>query len=70
MSLLMEFSCSGTSHEVIIEIGGIPIALQTTDAGFVDVLQDRYGDYVKSGVTSEFTFCVEVVPPGTFEPRR
>ncbi len=68
MSPLMKFSCCGASHEVVIEIGGIPIAVHTTDAGFVDVLRRRYGNYVKSGVTSEFTFCVELVPPGTFDP--
>jgi hypothetical protein len=68
MALQMEPSRGGASHNVVIEIGGIPIALQTTDAKFVRLLRGRYGDYVKSGVTPEFAFCVELVPPDTFDP--
>lgn len=64
--LRMGLSSGDTSHVVIIEIGGIPIALQTTDAGFVNLLQDRYGDYVNSGATPEFEFSVDLVPPGMF----
>jgi hypothetical protein len=58
----------GKSHEVVIEIGGIAIALQTTDAEFVSLLQGRYGDYVKPGVKPEFVFSVDVVSPDTFDP--
>lgn len=64
----MRHSSSGTSHEVIVEIGGTPIALQTTDAGFVSLLEDRYSNYLKPGGASEFEFEVEVVPAGTFNP--
>jgi hypothetical protein len=59
----------GTSdHQVVIEIGGIPIALQTSDPDFVSILRDRYGDYMHSGVNSDFTFQVELIPPGAFNP--
>jgi hypothetical protein len=58
----------GKSREVVIEIGGIAIALQTTDAEFVSLLQGRYGDYVKSGVKPEFVFNVDVVSPDVFDP--
>ena len=61
-------SNGGTGHEVVIEIGGIPISVQTTDAEFVSLLRGRYGDYMKSGVRSDFTFRVELIPPDSFNP--
>jgi hypothetical protein len=65
----MSFPCGGASrHEVVIEIGGIAIALETTDAAFVRILNDRYHDYVKSEVRPGFTFRVDLVPPETFDP--
>ena len=68
MTLPMQFPSDSTTHEVVIEIGGIPIALQTTDAGFVRILNHRYRDYVRPGVTSDFKFRVDLVPPDSFNP--
>jgi hypothetical protein len=62
----MELSGGNESHQVVIEIGGIPVGLRTTDAAFVTVLQGRYRDYVKSGVEPEFKFCVELVSADMF----
>lgn len=56
------------SHEVAIEIGGLPIALRTTDPDFLKLLQERYADYVKTGLQSECAFDVDLVPPGSFDP--
>lgn len=64
----MKPSSDGTGHEVVIEIGGIPIALQTTDAELVRLLRGRYGDYLKSGVRPDFTFRVDLISPDTFNP--
>jgi hypothetical protein len=55
-----------TTHEVIIEVGGIPIALETSDAAFVTLLHGRYGDYVKTGAAPDFVFRVDVVEPDVF----
>jgi len=55
-------------HEVVIEIGGIPIALETDDAGFIDILQGRYGNYMKSTASPEFSFRVKLIAPGAFNP--
>ena len=55
------------SHEVVIEIGGVPIALHTSDPEFVDILSARFSDYFKAGMTPEFTFDVDLVPPGMFD---
>jgi len=68
MTLRMKPPGGGLDHEVVIEIGGIPIALRTTDPEFVRILRGRYGDYMKSGVKSDFTFRVNMVAPDTFNP--
>jgi len=57
-----------TNREVVIEIGGIAIAFETTDAEFVSLLEGRYGDYVTPGVTPEFVFSIDVVSPDVFDP--
>ena len=66
MTLRMKPSSHGTGRDktdqdVVIEIGGIPIALETNDAGFVTLLRGRYGDYMRLGGKSEFKFRVELI---------
>jgi len=56
------------SHEVVIQIGGIAIGLQTIDMGLVSVLEKRFGAYVVTGVTPEFVFAVDIVSPDLFDP--
>jgi hypothetical protein len=68
MALLMESSRSSIGHQVVIEVGGVPIGLETTDAGFVRLLHGRYGDYVKPGAESEFSFSMELAPPDLPNP--
>ena len=69
MPLLMEPTrSSSTSHQVVIEVGGVPIGLETTDPGFVHLLHGRYGDYVKPGAASEFSFHMELAPPDLSNP--
>jgi hypothetical protein len=57
-----------TDQDVVIEIGGIPIALETNDAGFVTILKGRYGDYMRLGGKSDFKFRVELIEPDSFNP--
>jgi hypothetical protein len=64
----MQPSSDGRSDEVVIEVGGIPIALRTTDPAFVKLLQDRFGDYVKTGLRGEFSFDVDLVASGFSDP--
>jgi len=68
MTLQMTSLRSGAGHEVIIEIGNIPIALQTNDAEFVSMLRARYGDYMKPELRPDFTYRVELIAPGSFDP--
>ena len=73
MTLRMKPSSHGTGRDktdqdVVIEIGGIPIALETNDAGFVTILKGRYGDYMRLGGKSDFKFRVELIEPDSFNP--
>jgi hypothetical protein len=55
-------------QDVVIEIGGIPIALETNDAGFLALLRGRYGEYMTLGGKSDFKFRVELCEPDSFNP--
>jgi hypothetical protein len=48
---------------VIIEIGGIPVRVNTTDSDFVRMLEDRYAGYVESSrENAEIEFDIELAP--------
>lgn len=64
----MELSQVASNHNVVIEIGGVPIELKTTDPGFIRILRTRFGDFFKSGVTPEFEFSMDLLPPDKFDP--
>lgn len=68
MSLSMELPDAKTSHDVVIEIGGLPIEVQTTDAEFERLLRGRYADYVRPGGTAEFVLRVQLATPNTSDP--
>lgn len=68
MSLSMQLPANPRNHDVVIEIGGLPIAVQTTDAAFESILMGRYRDYVKRDVASEFSLRVNLIQPGSFDP--
>lgn len=68
MSLSMHFPAEVQNHDVVIEIGGLPIEVQTTDAEFERILMRRYGNYVKPGVAPQFALRVQLTPPGSLDP--
>ena len=68
MTLSMQLPSAGTVHDVVIEIGGFPIEVQTTDAEFERILRGRYGDYIKPGLASQFALQVEVSEPDSVDP--
>jgi len=68
MPLSMQPSDGSGCLEVSIEIGGIPIALRTTDSSFLKILHDRYANYIKASSPAEFTFDVELVSAGMADP--
>ena len=51
-------------HSLIIEIGGVPVRVNTSDRDFLGTLQDRYAGYIASEANSEIEFDIEMAPPG------
>ncbi len=52
-----------------VEIGGIPIRVNTTDADFLDMLQNRYAGFVGSSEHPAIEFDVDLFTPGFVDPR-
>jgi len=51
------------SDAVVIEIGGITIALHSRDSRFRQLLEDRYAGFAKSSDTPRFEFEVDLFEP-------
>ncbi len=54
--------------EVTLNIGDLPISLQTADSRFADMLLERYAGFVTAGVQPAVEFDVELVPPEAASP--
>lgn len=67
MTLSMDSLKNGASHDVTIEVGGLPIQVQTTDADFERLLRGRYGDYAKSSEKSDLGLRVQLMAPERFD---
>jgi hypothetical protein len=50
-------------YSVVINIGGIPVRLNTTDAAFLELLEKRYAGFVSEEDFTEYDFDVELTPP-------
>ena len=48
---------------LVIEIGGMPVRVLTTDPGFLAMLQDRYAGFITSSERAEIEFNVDLTPP-------
>jgi hypothetical protein len=48
---------------LVIAIGGVPVRVNTTDASFLEMLQNRYAGFISNEADSEFDFDVELIPP-------
>jgi hypothetical protein len=68
MALPMQITETAAHHDVVIEIGGLPIEVQTTDAEFERILRGRYRDYLRPGAASEFELRVRLTNPDSFDP--
>lgn len=55
-------------HDVVIEIGGLPIAVQTVDPEFEHILRDRYHDYIRQEVAPQFALSVHLTTPDMSDP--
>ncbi len=50
-------------YSVVIEIGGVPLRVNTTDADFLELLQNRYAGFVSEEAHAELEFDVDLTPP-------
>jgi hypothetical protein len=57
-----------TKHDVVIEIGGLPIEVQTTDPEFERILRGRYHDYIRQEVVPQFALSVQLTAPDMSDP--
>jgi hypothetical protein len=53
---------------LVIEIGGMPVRVHTTDPDFVRLLQNRYAGFVSDADRAEIEFDVELEQPKAVEP--
>lgn len=56
------------THQVPIEIGGLPIGVRTSDSDFAAMLRHRYGHFVRDGITVNCHLDVETVVPQKINP--
>jgi hypothetical protein len=48
---------------LVIEVGGMPVRVNTTDPGFLSMLQDRYAGFVTSSDDAVIEFDIDLNPP-------
>jgi len=53
---------------LVIEIGGMPVRVNTTNADFLAMLQSRYSGFCSSSEHPEIEFDVDLIEPGKIEP--
>jgi hypothetical protein len=53
---------------VVIEVGHVPVGLNTTDDALLRLLRQRFDRFLTADVRPVFEFDVTVVPQGSFDP--
>lgn len=65
---MLELTTEVDRLNLVIEIGGMPVRVLTSDPGFLAMLQDRYAGFVSSSEHAEIEFDVDLRPPGNADP--
>jgi len=65
---LPELTAEVGRFSLVIEIGGMPIRVNTTDPDFLAMLEGRYSGFLGSSENAEVEFEVELVQPGFSDP--
>ena len=55
-------------HNVVIAIGGVPVRVNSTDPGFLEMLENRYAGFVGEEAHAEFDFDVDLAAPASADP--
>jgi hypothetical protein len=50
-------------HSVVIAIGGVPVRVNTRDADFLEMLENRYAGFLSADAEAEFDFDVDLATP-------
>ena len=53
---------------LVIEVGGMPVRVNTTDPDFLRMLETRYAGFLGCAKEAEVEFEVDLVPPGFVDP--
>jgi len=64
----LSFTTEVDRLSVVIEIGGMPVRVNTTDAAFSRLLQDRYCGYVTASDFAEISLDVDLTAPTAADP--
>ena len=60
---------TAVAHELVIDIGGMPVLIRTGSSEFARLLEERYGDFVTQDAEKPvFEFDVELAQPPTCNP--
>jgi hypothetical protein len=62
---LPELALELETLSLVIEVGLVPVRVNTSDLDFFRMLEDRYAGFIRSSANCEIEFDVEIVPPGT-----
>jgi len=65
---LTALSAEADRLSLMIEIGGTPVRVNTTDPAFLDMLQERYAGFVGSSGNAEVDIDVDLIRPGFADP--
>ncbi len=53
---------------IVIEVGGMPVRVNTTDLGFLSMLHERYAGFVNSSADASIEFDIDLKPPAFIDP--
>jgi hypothetical protein len=53
---------------LVIEIGGMPVRINTGDPAFLELLQNRYAGFIGNSERAEMEFDIELSPPAFADP--
>jgi hypothetical protein len=53
---------------LVIEVGGVPVRVNTSSPEFFGMLEDRYAGFISASQNGEIEFDVDIVQPGSTDP--
>jgi hypothetical protein len=65
---LPELASELETLSLAVEVGGVPVRLNTNHPEFLRMLEERYAGFIGESGTAEIEFDVEIVQPGSVDP--